>query len=725
MTFLNPFVLFGLIAASFPVLFHLFAQRRARRIEFSTLQFLKQLEKNSMRKIKLRQILLLILRTLLIIFLVGAFARPALQGYLGGFPGTSSANSTMVFLLDNSASMGERTSGGSYFKQSTDAAIKLLDIYKDGDEVVIIPLAGFDKEKSYEPLHDKREIVNRLAQMQTADAEADLGAGLRLASAALTRSLNINKEIFLFTDGQARNYSLSDSAKSDTGKLKLFDERTKFYSILAGGEAAKSRNLSIDSLKAITTIFEPGRPIEFEAFIRNTSPDEVDAGTISLFFNGERVAQKSLDKLGGNETRRFVISALPKTVGSLGVESSLEEDALPFDNKRYLALEIPASRTVGLFFDKTSDAEFLKLALELTLTETNTLPYKIEYHRLEELRMLPALSRLDAVLVGLGSKLPEENDVNALREYISKGRGAAIYLLDGLDTKSYNSLIASRLSTGVLQGKYVAFGDKYASFTQFDMAHPFFVGMFENKQAQTGIESPKFSSYYQFVKSGTPIISLSGGGTFLSEHNIGKGSLLLFSASATPDMSDLPRKTIFLPLVRRTVAFVSSIRSGASESGNSFTTGSPVELELQGADGEQAGSSLVLKAPDGSIRRIVTTASASGGLRLDISGISKAGIYDLYRDADARVPVTAFAVNTRTDESDPKRATKGVMTKAIASYFTSGEKNIIYLNAEKDDVSKTVADSRFGVELWQTLLILALLCGIAEMLVARESKNNS
>jgi hypothetical protein len=339
--------------------------------------------------------------------------------------------------------------------------------------------------------------------------------------------------------------------------------------------------------------------------------------------------------------------------------------------------------------------------------------------------MLPALSRLDAVLVGLGSKLPEESDVNALREYINKGRGAAIYLLDGINTKNYNALIAPRLSTGVLQGKYIGFGNKYASFTQFDMAHPFFVGMFENKQAQTRIESPKFFSYYQFTKSGTPIISLSGGGTFLSEHNIGKGSLLLYSAPPTPDMSDLPRKTIFLPMVRRTVAFVSSIRSGASESENSFTTGAPVELELQGADGEQAGSSLVLKTPDGSIRRVVTTASASGALRLDISGVSKAGIYTLYRDADARVPVTAFAVNTRTDESDPKRATKEEMTKATASYFTSVDKNITYLNAEKGDLSKTVADSRFGVELWQTLLILALICGIAEMLVAREGKNNS
>lgn len=723
MTFLNPYVLFGLIAASFPVLFHLFAQRRARRLEFSSVQFLKQLEKNSMRKIKLRQILLLILRTLLIIFLVGAFSRPALQGYLGGFPGTSSANSTMVFLMDNSASMSERVSGGSYFKRSTDAAIKLLDIYKEGDEVVIIPLAGFDKEKSYEPLHDKREIVKRLAEMQTADAEADLGAGLRLASAALARSLNINKEVFLFTDGQARNYSLPDSSRStDSSTIKLFDERTKFYTVLSGAEGTKQRNLSIDSLKSITTIFEPGRQIEFEAFIRNTSSDEVDAGTISLFFNGERVAQKSLDKLAGGETRRFLISALPRTVGSLGVEASLEEDALPFDNKRFLALDIPASRTVGLFFDKISDAEFIKLALELTLTESNTLPFKVEYHRLEELRMLPALSRLDAVLVGIGAKLPEDGDINALRDYVTGGRAAAMYLLDGLDAKSFNTAIASKLQTSTIQGKYIAFGDKYAAFTQFDMAHPFFRGMFDNKQQ--GIESPRFASYYQLVKSGTPIISLSGGGTFLSEHAVGKGSVLLYSASPALDMSDLPRKSVFLPLVRRTVSYVASIKAGGSERENSFYTGAPVELQLQGVEGEQAGSSFVMKSPDGSIRRVISTSSATGLLRLDIQGLSKAGIYTLYRDAEARLPVSAFAVNTRTSESDPNRASKEEMTTYISPYFTNVDKNITYLDASSGDIAKTVSDSRFGVELWQTLLLLALLCAVAEMLIAREGKTH-
>jgi hypothetical protein len=76
MTFLNPFFLFGLAASSLPVLFHLFARRRSRKVEFSSLRFLQKLEKTSMRAVKIRQLLLLIVRTLLIAALVLAFARP-------------------------------------------------------------------------------------------------------------------------------------------------------------------------------------------------------------------------------------------------------------------------------------------------------------------------------------------------------------------------------------------------------------------------------------------------------------------------------------------------------------------------------------------------------------------------------------------------------------------------------------------------------------------------
>ena len=57
-----------------PVIIHLLNRRRVRRIKFSSLEFLTELAKRRMRKINLRRILILVLRTLAVVFLVTAFA---------------------------------------------------------------------------------------------------------------------------------------------------------------------------------------------------------------------------------------------------------------------------------------------------------------------------------------------------------------------------------------------------------------------------------------------------------------------------------------------------------------------------------------------------------------------------------------------------------------------------------------------------------------------------
>ena len=46
MVFLNPSILFGLLAASIPILIHIINLRKLQRIEFSTLSFLKELQKS-------------------------------------------------------------------------------------------------------------------------------------------------------------------------------------------------------------------------------------------------------------------------------------------------------------------------------------------------------------------------------------------------------------------------------------------------------------------------------------------------------------------------------------------------------------------------------------------------------------------------------------------------------------------------------------------------------
>ena len=125
MTFLNPAVLFGLIAASIPIIIHLLNLRKLKKIDFSTLQFLKELQKNKIRKIKIKQWLLLALRVLIILAIVTAFARPTIVGVsIGGT--TSAAKTTAVFILDDTFSMSVVDQNGSYFNQAKEAIKNIL-----------------------------------------------------------------------------------------------------------------------------------------------------------------------------------------------------------------------------------------------------------------------------------------------------------------------------------------------------------------------------------------------------------------------------------------------------------------------------------------------------------------------------------------------------------------------------------------------------------------------
>ncbi len=140
MTFLNPFVLFGLVAAAIPIIIHLLNLRKLRTVEFSSLKFLKELQKTKMRRVRIRQLLLLLLRTLIVVAMVFAFSRPALRGSLAGVAG-GHATTTMVILLDDSPSMTVRDERGVLFNQAKDAAERLIGLAKDGDNLFLLRLS--------------------------------------------------------------------------------------------------------------------------------------------------------------------------------------------------------------------------------------------------------------------------------------------------------------------------------------------------------------------------------------------------------------------------------------------------------------------------------------------------------------------------------------------------------------------------------------------------------
>jgi aerotolerance regulator-like protein len=103
-TFLHPLALAGLVAAAIPALLHLLERRVPPEAEFPPLRYLSEAERQSARRLKLRHLLLLILRTALIVLIVLAAARPLIPARTGG--AAVHAPTALVVILDNSASSG-------------------------------------------------------------------------------------------------------------------------------------------------------------------------------------------------------------------------------------------------------------------------------------------------------------------------------------------------------------------------------------------------------------------------------------------------------------------------------------------------------------------------------------------------------------------------------------------------------------------------------------------
>ena len=104
MTFLHPLALVGLAAAAIPALLHLLERRVPPEADFPPLRYLSEAERQNARRLKLRHLLLLILRTALIVLIVLAAARPLFPTQASG--ASLHEPTAVAVILDNSVSSG-------------------------------------------------------------------------------------------------------------------------------------------------------------------------------------------------------------------------------------------------------------------------------------------------------------------------------------------------------------------------------------------------------------------------------------------------------------------------------------------------------------------------------------------------------------------------------------------------------------------------------------------
>ncbi|MDP7036795.1 MAG: BatA domain-containing protein, partial [Candidatus Marinimicrobia bacterium] len=101
MSFLFPNILWGLAATSLPLIIHLISLRQTKTVDFSSIRHIQALENETIRKLKIRQWLLIALRMGIITALVLMVSGPILTNDSPWIP--SEKESTAIIIIDNSA----------------------------------------------------------------------------------------------------------------------------------------------------------------------------------------------------------------------------------------------------------------------------------------------------------------------------------------------------------------------------------------------------------------------------------------------------------------------------------------------------------------------------------------------------------------------------------------------------------------------------------------------
>jgi len=697
MTFLNPFVLLGLLAASIPIIIHLLNLRKLKVIEFSTLQFLKEMQKNKMRKIKLKQLILLALRVAAIIFLVLAFSRPAIKNVsLAGFG--SQVKSTFIILLDNTPSMSLSDKRGEYILQAKRAAKDLLNLTEEGDEIYFLKFSEIQSTNEvYSP------VSTSLAEKMIDETEVsyisnDYETTLIAASKIIESSKNFSKEIFLVSDLQRNNLK-----ENPVVLLNILDQRSKIYFINIG--LNKHINYSIDSVGTNDKIFEMNRAVNFSAAVSNHSQSSVNDLSTSIYFGKSKVAQKGID-IPSQETRIAEFNGRSEKSGFIDVRMEIEDDELLQDNIRFANFFIPEKIKVLLVSDNPSESIFLKLALEQTIEDATSLlveitqvtPDLINSHNLEKFNSV--------IIYGVNGL----QDISKLREYVVNG--GRLITFPSLNT---NSISFNRFSaefefsdmlgtTGRLNN-----GDSYLKFGEIDYAHPLMQNIFQ-KSGSANVESPKvfFSFNYKAGLKDKSIIDLQNGYSFLIEHNYQSGKIFLFTSSLSPSWSDFAVKGIFVPLINRLILYSASTESVNED----FQVGKNFSIIFN----RRIGKQIKLVFPDGR-EKIVETSLRGNSTVIDFGAVDIPGNFFLY---DGENILRIISVNIDIKESNLDKAAESELGDFINKAAPEAKTKIFNIS---DNITESIEQERFGTELWKLFLILALLCLVAEMIIARTAKS--
>jgi hypothetical protein len=220
MGLLNPLLLLLAGAAAIPLLLHLLQRHHGPRVVFPALRYLRRAETESARRIRVRQILLMLLRVCAVLLIAFAAARPFMRA-----AGAAHAPTAAVIVLDNSLSSAAVEDDRRVLDALVDRALELL-VLAGADDRFWLLRAGAAHEPALSG--DAEATAMRVRETQPTAAAADLGAALQRARALLAAGADGRAtEIHLLSDLQATSFATRVTADVTTPPVIVWHPGTE------------------------------------------------------------------------------------------------------------------------------------------------------------------------------------------------------------------------------------------------------------------------------------------------------------------------------------------------------------------------------------------------------------------------------------------------------------------------------------------------------------------
>ncbi len=557
MTFAQPWFLLGTLAALVPLLVHLFDRRRPREVPFAALDFVLKSQKRTASRLRLKRLLLYILRTLVLLAIPIALARPSFA--TDDVAATRHGVAATAVIVDTSLAM--RWNDGS----------RLFDSAKDEARSVLRSLAAEEPAtvvictRSPTPVapvgFQRGQLLNAIEDATPGFEAIDLNRCLEVGARALDDSPLPNRRLVLvsaLTQGSLRLETTPPMGANAKGE-KLKPE-------FVVRDVAKGKDLPNRALVEMHAEAAPQlgpRAWQFTFTVRNFSKEAARDVELQLEVDGE-VVQKGFVDLAPEGTTQKTLSWKFAKGGVTTVTGKLESDALPDDDVHSLVLSVPRALTALVVNGSPSpqkykdEAFFTEAALAATGSPVRAVVRDADAAWREK------LADYDVVML-LNVEAPPPEASRALAEFVNNGGGLFVSVGDRVDPDNWNTSMGSVLprklrviKTAVEPGQADA-ATRAARLTQVALNHPVMVPF--TGRAREGLLSTRFYRYALFEGDAqgveTEVLGTmdDGAPVFLASRR-GKGRVFVYCSTVDRDWSDLPIRTSFLPLIQRVAAWL-------------------------------------------------------------------------------------------------------------------------------------------------------------------------